>query len=332
MPNPPPFIIRLFQPTDFHPVLDLIQAASQADGLHERQTADALRARVSSPHDDPRLSAEDDMWVVVVREAGVVAYGDGVLRGQGGYRTECFVHPSFRGRGIGRALLTRQCQRAQAIARMLAAPGAPLTVTLGARAWEQQAAALAVLEAKGLRRERTFLELARDLAQPVAASPVPPGLRLEPWLDRRADEAIWQADVEAFADHWNYSSETFESFMSRLTLGRIQGEHCLIAWAGSTVAGASLNDMDGAHTGRAAWISHLFVRRAWRGRGLGRALVNGSLARARQLGFATAELLVDAENAAGALQLYRAAGFEEVARRYSYQMLFTAGIDAEPTH
>jgi mycothiol synthase len=332
MPSPPPFIIRLYLPSDFNAVLAIVQAAAQADGLPQRQTADALRARLRIASSDPRLSPADDLWVVSVRATGVVAFADGWLTGEGGqrgYRTDCFVHPDYRGRGVGRALLTRQCQRAQAIARKLATAATPVTVMLGARAWERQAAAVAVLEAKGVPRVRTYLELTRDLSQPVTARPAPPGLRLEPWLDRRADDVIWQAFDEAFSDHWGYTGESFESFMRRMTLGHIQGEHSLVARAGSTVAGASLNNIDAAAAGRApagrpAWIRQLFVRRAWRGRGLGRALVAGSLIHARQLGYARAGLIVDEENTTGALKLYPAAGFVEAARRYAYQLLLSS--------
>ena len=251
MTNAPPFIIRLYQPTDFNAVLAVIQAASQADGLPQRHTSDELRARVRLASSDPRLDPADDMWVASVRAAGVVAYADGSLTGrdgQRGYRSECFVHPDYRGRGLGRALLTRQSQRALAIARKLAAPGAPVTVTLAARAWEQQAAAVSLLESKGLQRVRTYLQMTRDLGQSLADSAPPAGLRLEPWLDRRADEAIWQAYDEAFSDHWGYTRESFDSFMRRMSLGYIQGEHSLVAWAGGAVAGGSLNDLDAGPT------------------------------------------------------------------------------------
>ena len=331
MENPPPFVLRLYQPTDFNAVLGVIQAAAQADGLPRPISAAELRARVQMPHDDPHLDPTDDMWVVATRAAGVVAYADGWLNGQDGqrsYRTECFVQPEQRGRGIGRALLTRQMQRAQAIARKLAAPGAPVTLTFVARAWEKQTAAVTVLEAKGLQRARAYLEMARDLSRPVAAgAPPAAGLRLEAWTDPRADQAIWQAYNEAFADHWGYAPESFDSFSQRLLVGHTQRQHSFVAWAGNVVAGASLNDMDESRARGPAWVRQLFVRRAWRGRGLGRALLDASLRRAAELGYSQAGLMVDAENQCGAIRLYRSAGFEEAARRITFQAQLTASLD-----
>jgi len=87
MASAPPFILRLYQPTDFNAVLAVMQAAAQADALYQRHTAAQLRARLSVPHTEPRLNAADDMWVVAVRATGVVAYGDGWLIGEDSQRS-----------------------------------------------------------------------------------------------------------------------------------------------------------------------------------------------------------------------------------------------------
>jgi len=327
----PPFVLRRYEPTDFAAVLAAAEAAAQADALTRPLTAADLRARLGTGSGYPRLNPADDSWVAAVREAGVVAYADGWLNGEGaqlGYRTECFVHPAYRGRGLGRALLNRQAQRAQAIARRLSTAGAPVTVTLEARVWERQTGAVALLDGTSLSRARTYVEMLRDLTRPLPALAVPAGLRLAAWTDWHADEAVWRADDEAFADHWGALSEPFDRFMRRVAQGQVQREHSFVAWVGSQVAGASLNDMSAAGAaqpaGRPAWIRHLFVRRAWRGRGFGRALLAASLARARELGYARAGLMVDEDNETGAVALYQSSGFEAGARRFTYQRAYTA--------
>ncbi len=57
MTNPPPFILRQYQPTDFDAVLAVMGAVSQADALWKRQTADELRGRLSAASSDPRSSS-----------------------------------------------------------------------------------------------------------------------------------------------------------------------------------------------------------------------------------------------------------------------------------
>lgn len=59
-----------------------------------------------------------------------------------------------------------------------------------------------------------------------------------------------------------------------------------------------------------AWIEDVFVREEARGSGLGRALVETAIARARERGCARIELDVDEANTP-ALSLYRSLGFAE---------------------
>jgi ribosomal protein S18 acetylase RimI-like enzyme len=63
-----------------------------------------------------------------------------------------------------------------------------------------------------------------------------------------------------------------------------------------------------------AWIGDLAVRRPWRKRGLGSALVAGSLRAFAAAGFPYAALGVDAENLTGALAIYERLGFRAYQR------------------
>lgn len=79
------------------------------------------------------------------------------------------------------------------------------------------------------------------------------------------------------------------------------------AWAGGRLAGlvaAYLNDPEG----RAGFISNVSVLGEFAGRGLASRLVADALARARELGFETVALEVEADNAA-ALRVYEKHGF-----------------------
>ena len=79
-----------------------------------------------------------------------------------------------------------------------------------------------------------------------------------------------------------------------------------VAWAGDAIAGASLNYPK--RMGDWGWVGSIGVRPAWRGRGLGLALLRESFERFRQTGETTVALGVDAQNATGATRLYERAG------------------------
>ena len=67
------------------------------------------------------------------------------------------------------------------------------------------------------------------------------------------------------------------------------------------------------------WLDSVFTRRAWRRRGLARALIVRSLHLLRDRGLETAALGVDADNPSGAFGLYESAGFSATQRYISWR-------------
>ena len=96
----------------------------------------------------------------------------------------------------------------------------------------------------------------------------------------------------------------------------------LVAWDGDQVAGAAINVIHKSECGeRDIWgeTDDLFVRRPRRRRGLGRALLVGSLHLFKARGLTTAGLGVDAENLSGALRLYEGLRYRPYQRLASYR-------------
>ncbi len=300
--------VRTYCDADLDDILTTLRAANQADGEPASISPEDLHAWLA----DPRWTPADDLLVAEVAGHGVVGVGEGRVRGETGhqlYRSECYVHPDFRRQGMGRALLAAQWQRVQAISR---AQG-DAAVIHGARVSAGQTDAQGLFESCGMRRVRYFFEMVRDLAQPIPPVVVPAGLELTTWAERRDDRAVWAGNNEAFQDHWGHLPEDYDAFAYRITAGWVSLDDSFVIWDGAEVAGASLNDMGPAalrHYGRnQGWIGILYVRRPWRQRGLGRALLARSLQQAKALGHDLAGLRVDAENLTGAVRLYEALGF-----------------------
>lgn len=67
------------------------------------------------------------------------------------------------------------------------------------------------------------------------------------------------------------------------------------------------------HGGKSAWLDELYVTPAYRGRGIGQALLGATLVRAREEGCAAVDLEVDSDHRR-AENLYRRAGFEPLPR------------------
>jgi ribosomal protein S18 acetylase RimI-like enzyme len=141
---------------------------------------------------------------------------------------------------------------------------------------------------------------------------LPPGLEVRP-VTRDDYRAIWEADAEAFRDHWGEIDESEEAFLRFVDDPVYDPELFVIAFDGDEIAGLVLNVIDPADVERKGEVRGLLdsvaVRRPWRRRGLARALIAHSLRLLRDRGATSAFLGVDGENPNRAMTLYESCGF-----------------------
>ena len=88
-----------------------------------------------------------------------------------------------------------------------------------------------------------------------------------------------------------------------------------VAWEGDEIAGACLCELAEAynqvHGTKSGLVDDVAVRRPWRRRGVGAALIVAGLRALRSAGMTAAHLFADAENITGAVRLYERLGFSE---------------------
>ena len=211
------------------------------------------------------------------------------------------VAPGRRGSGVGRALLDWLVARARA-------HGARTTVRLDALGGDRAAARL--LGQAGFQATRQTLRMRIDLAPGVEPPRWPDGVTtraLDPAADGRAVHALVQA---AFADVEGWTPRPFEQWAS-FTLERAGFDPglCVLALGGGgELAGVALNQRFSGDGGDEGFVQYLAVARAWRRRGLGRALLLASFGRMAGAGVPEASLYVDADNSTGATRVYERAG------------------------
>lgn len=168
-----------------------------------------------------------------------------------------------------------------------------------------------VLERLGCERLRDVLEMRIELG-PAAADPVwPDGIRLRPFVAERDAADVHACLVEAFAASDEHVAPYAE--WRPWLLGDPSYDPALVFVAES----------DGAVTGMAqcwteGFVKDLAVRPAFRGRGLGEALLQAAFAEFARRGVSEVRLKVDADNPTGAVRLYRRVGMEELRRHAVY--------------
>jgi ribosomal protein S18 acetylase RimI-like enzyme len=150
----------------------------------------------------------------------------------------------------------------------------------------------------------------------------PEGLELRPFLKGEHDVQVWQAQNEAWRDHWGSHDVSLDEWKrSRFDDPEFDPSLWQIAWDGDDVAGFSLN----RYRMGIGWIRTLGVRRPWRKRGLGEALLLQSFGEFYRRGTNTIGLGVDAQNPTGATRLYLKAGMYAASEYVTYEKELRAG-------
>jgi mycothiol synthase len=308
---------------DLPEMVRISNAEAEADGLQHRMTVDEMAVMFSHPSDAFDAArditiAEIDGRMVGHASREVVDTTDGFRE----HRNDGDVDPTHRRRGIGRALLAENLRRHRA--RALHEPTTRPRI-FGSWSWEGQVGDGVLLQRAGFEPARWFFDMVRPTLDELPEAPLPAGLAIRP-IDRSMAKQVWDADVEAFRDHWGGFDSSDAHLQRWLDDRNTDLSIWVIAFDGDEVAGGVVNSIDpdqNAALGlQRGWHSSVFTRRPWRRRGLARALIGESLRVLRDRGMTSAALGVDAANPSGALGLYESLGFVVDARATAWRRSF----------
>ncbi len=216
------------------------------------------------------------------------------------------VGPAWHGRGVGAAILAESERRAQRFLD-LAPAGARVVMHAGALADEPVADAL--LAAAGYREIRRFQLMRIDFAgAPPPPSP-PSGIRIEQFDPEHDVAAAFDAQREAFADHWGEMEETLDEFRHWLVdSAQFDRELSLLARDGPVVAGHLFAWPHAEEDPSRGYVAALGTRRAYRGRGIAEALLRHVFGALYGRGRQGCDLHVDSDSLTGATRLYERVG------------------------
>jgi len=312
-PAIPGLVFRHFRgAADLPGIAGVINANLAADRNSERITAEGLANIYAHPiHWDPQ---QDTLLVEV--DGTLVGYANTEWREEDDGACPHFIHlhlvPEWRGRGLELAMQRHMERRARVAAAAGPNGARHCFASMVPETWHARAGMLLAL---GYAPMRYYFEMQRPLDDDLPEAPLPAGLALRPPLPEHY-RAIWEAGEECFRDQRDHVAPSEESYRAWVETPDLDLNLWLVAWDGDQIAGAAINVV---HEGAWGETDDLFVRRPWRKRGLGRALLVGSLHLFKALGLTTAGLGVDAENLSGALRLYESVGFRPYQRVASYR-------------
>jgi mycothiol synthase len=319
-PAIPGLAFRRFRgPSDYPHMVAVIDGSKVADKIERTETADDLARNYAhltncDPYQD-MLFAEIDGRVTGYSRVTWWQEEDGPRI----YLLFGFLLPEWRRRGIGRAMLRANQRRLREIAATHPDDGPRFFQSWAA---DTEASAEALLQSEGYTAIRHAFDMRRPSLDNIPDFPLPEGLEVRP-VQPEHMRAIWEADQEAFKDHWGFSPGTEEDYKGFLDFPHADPSLWRVAWDGEQIAGqvrSFINHKENEEYGRKrGYTEFISVRRPYRRRGLARALIALSLRALQERGMTEAALGVDAENLSGALRVYEDCGFQVVKRYTTYR-------------
>jgi mycothiol synthase len=303
--------IRNFQWGDLEALVALINACDAVDKFDDGTSPEETERRFK----DPILIPTENVFVAEEDDGRVVAHGQlwfGNGEDESVFRTFFQVHPIRRGRGLEERMLAHLYARAEE--RLGEALHARVNFYTFTNALEEQRNR--VIERSGLREVRRSWLMLRDALENIPAPQFPTGLIIRTYRMGADDMEAHAALNDAFRDHWGFVEDTLEQWRHFISGPNYKPELSAIAEDAATgrIAGychVTINAEEIARLGcKRGWIDILGVRREYRQRGLGTALLLQGLLNLRAAGMAQAQLGADSENLTGAVRLYERAGFK----------------------
>ena len=283
-------VVRALDEQDRGRVEALVDAAAAADGVRPlneavmlalRYGADAVRHVVAR--------ATDGTWV---------GYGhlDLTDRIQGA-SAEVVVHPQWRRRGIGRALVQRMLDEA-----------APSTLRLWAHGHHPAAERLA--KTLGFSRVRDLWQMRRSLHAELLPVHVPTGVTLRAFRPGTADEeALLRVNARAFAQHAEQGAMSADDLHHRMGEAWFDPQGLIVAEHDAAMVGFHWTKVHaGGEHDPIGEVYVVGVHPDAQGLGLGKVLTLAGLWHLRERGLDQVMLYVESDNAP-AIAVYERLGF-----------------------
>ena len=310
---------------DYPNILAAINASKGADQVERSDTLEAIANNYT------HLTNCDPYQDMIFAEVNgdVVGYGrvEWQLNDEGqwiGFHL-AFLHPDWRRKGVGTAMLRYLEQRLRQIADCLQAEGVIATDTprfFETFASDTETGREALLQREGYQGVRFEHFMSRPLSEPIEITPMPEGLEVRPVSPEQV-RAIWDAATEAFRDHWGFVEPSEAEYLRFMEDPITDPSLWMVGWDGDQVAGSVQNflslDENEEYRRKRGYTEGISVRRPYRKLGLATALLTRSLQMFKDMGMEEAALGVDSQNLSGAFRLYERVGFRVYKRQTIYR-------------
>lgn len=320
LPLPAGYTARGGQIEDYKVAFDLLN--THAQHLHGRDDLnDPELLRLDWLNDG--FNPQTDIRLVFAPDHSLVAFVECWLNQEPPVHPWIFgcVHPEHWGKGIGSHIVTWAEDRARLALEKCASD---LRVAPRSGAEAHNKAGLALFERLGWKHIRSYYRMVADLNSVPDVPPFPDGITVRPYDPENEIQAVYLAFTDTFKDHFGFIVPPFEKGLADFKHNFIEEpgydpRFWFVAMDGNEMAAICICRREDPEDTESGWVSELGVRRAWRKRGLGYALLKHAFAAFHADGKKRAGLGVDADSLTGALKLYERAGMRVLRQFNQYE-------------
>jgi mycothiol synthase len=307
-----------------------VTALCEAIAIGEYGVSDVNLQAVRESYNAPGFDPQTDARVVFDAQGRLIGVAE--FYDLDGLHVAPFVYvrvlPEHLPSGVGTGLLEWAKERGRPAAE-LAEPG--LRVALHSNTAGVNEGMQAVFEAAGWHRERTTWEMEIELETTPSVPPVPAPLQIRTARPGSDEHAIYEAEVEAFADHYGYLPRPYDAWLQLNTrIFPYDPSLWFVADDEGRIAGLSLCQLEQLGRADSGYVGTLGVRPAWRGQGVALSLLRHSFAELFRRGKHRIALHVDSQSLTGATRLYERAGMRVVRESHSYELVLREGREIRP--
>jgi len=286
-------------------VSEAVGRFGRAFGSEQESTSD-----IEAWFDDPGIDLEHDARVAVAG-GEVVGYADISDAAHEGKLlwVDLRVDPAHPDAEL--ALLDFVEDRSSALARFRA--------RIKACAPEPAERLRSLFESRGYSFDHYSIRMVAALETDPPEPASPSGMSVRTFRRDEDDEVVYEAHQETFSDQRDFFRDPFEEWRHWSFRKPFDPRLWFLALDDGEIAGISLCRSEFGGDPDLGWVSILGVRRPWRRRGVGLALLHHSFRELRARGKSRVGLGVDADNATGAVRLYERAGMSPARKHIWYE-------------
>jgi mycothiol synthase len=324
---PEGFTARGARTNDIEPALALFNRWSRSIiGRDEINDAQVIRNEWVSPGFDPG----EDIRVVFAPNGQMVGYIEVWTTSKPPVHPWMWgrVDPDYEDLGIGTWMLYWAEQRAL---RELSNIPVELRFAPRLSTYREAEKPKRLFADMGYHHIRSSYHMLIEVEAPVPEPEFPEDITLRTYNPGMDAAAVYRAVDDSFRDHFGHVEQPFEEGIKRFQhfweAENSDPTLMFLATDGDAIAGISLCQPRSFDDPEMGWVGTLGVRRLWRKRGLGLALLRHSFNEFYRRGKRKVGLGVDAQNLTGALRLYQNAGMRVHQAYDQYEKELRPGIE-----